>query len=118
MANFSSQSYFSEAKISYESKRVLFDQMKVSERRTEPKTLKLVTSTINKKPRQFHLIKSNKEVTLKTLESYFLYRKQQKLKIAKNVLRKLFSKNLLKIFSFLGNSRSAEKKRSGQLSQK
>ena len=57
------------------------------------------------------MIKSNKEVTLKTRETYFLYRKPQKLTIAKNVFRKLFSKNSLKIFSFLGKSHSAEKKR-------
>ena len=43
------------------------------------------------------MIKSNKEVTLKNRETYF-HRKPQKLKIAKNVFRKLFSKNLLKIF--------------------
>ena len=42
--------------------------------------------------RQFHMIKSNKEVTLKTRETYFLYRKAQKLKTAKNFLRKLFQK--------------------------
>ena len=53
---------------------VLFDQMKVSEKRTESKKLK---ETI-KKPRRFHLIKSNKEVTLKIRKIYFLYRKPQK----------------------------------------
>ena len=41
------------------------------------------------------MIKSNKEVALKTRETYFLYRKPPELKIAKNVLRK-FSKNVLK----------------------
>ena len=35
--SFSSRNYFSQAEISYESKRVLFDQMEVSERLTEPK---------------------------------------------------------------------------------
>ena len=39
------------------------------------------------------MIKSNKEVTLKTRETFFLHnRKPQKLKIAKNIFRKLFSK--------------------------
>ena len=64
------------------------------------------------------MIKSNKEVTLKARETYFLYRKPQKLKIVENVFRKLFSKNILKILSFLGKSHSAEKTKSDQLSQK
>ena len=55
------------------------------------KNYKEEISTINKKPRQFHMIKINKEVPLKTLETHFLYRKPQKLKIAKIVFRKLFS---------------------------
>ena len=39
-ASFSSGNFFSQAEISYESKGVLFDQMKVSDRRREPKILK------------------------------------------------------------------------------
>ena len=35
--SFSSQNYFFEAEISYESQGVALDQMKVSERRTDPK---------------------------------------------------------------------------------
>ena len=50
-------------------------------------------STINNKPRQFQMIKINKEATLKTQETYFLYRKHQKLKTARNVFRKFISKN-------------------------
>ena len=38
------------------------------------------------------MIKSNGKVTRKTRESYFFHRKPQKLKIAKNIFRKLFSK--------------------------
>ena len=64
------------------------------------------------------MIKSNKEVTLKTRGTSFLYGKPQKLKIAKNVSRNSFSKNLLKVFSFVGKLHSAEKTQSGQLSQK
>ena len=60
------------------------------------------------------MIKSNKEVTLKTRETYLLYRKPRKLKSA-NVFRKLFSKKFLKAFSFLGESHSAEKMKSGLL---
>ena len=44
-----------------------------------------------------HMIKSSKEVTFETLETYFLYRKPQELKILNNVL--------------LGKSHSAEQKR-------
>ena len=55
------------------------------------------------------MIKSNKEVILKIRETSFLYRKPQKLKIAKNVFREFFSKHLLKIISFLCTSHSAEK---------
>ena len=54
------------------------------------------------------MIKSNKEVTLKARETYFLYRKPQKLKIAnfflKFILKKVFEK------FFLGESHNAEKK--------
>ena len=66
--------------------------MKVSERRTEPKNWNEVVFTINEEPRQYHMIKSNKEVTLKTRETYFLYRKPQKLKIAENVFENHFQK--------------------------
>ena len=82
--------------------------MKVSERRKEPKNWSEVISTISKKPRQFHMIKSNKEVTGKTRKSHF-YRKPQKLKIAKVYL--------WRIFYFLGKSHSAEKTKSCQLLQ-
>ena len=92
--------------------------MKVSERGTESKkNLNEVFPTIKKKIHQFHVIKSNKEVTLKTRETCFLYRKTRKLKILKIVLKKLFSKNLLKTFFFLGKSHSSEKTKSGQLSE-
>ena len=94
--SFSWQNYFSHGEITYESK-VLFDQMNVSERRTVPKNE--VISTIKKKPRQFHMIKSNKEVTLKTRGTHFLYRKPQKLKFAKLVVSKFILKKLLKTFS-------------------
>ena len=67
--------------------------MKVSERRTEPKKGSEVISTINKKPRQFHMIKSNKEVTPKTRETQFLYRKTRKQK-----LRNFFSEIVFKKF--------------------
>ena len=73
--SFSSQTTFFNAEISYEIKGVRFDQMKISGRGW--------FSTVNKKPHQFHMIKSNKEVTRKTRETYFLHRKPQKLKIAK-----------------------------------
>ena len=56
--------------------------MKVSERRTGQKNWKEVFSTINKKPWQFHLIKRNNEVNLRTREAFLFYRKPQKLKIA------------------------------------
>ena len=85
--NFSSQTTFFNAEISYEIKGVRFDQIKISERGW--------FSTANKKPHQFHMIKSNKEVTRKTRETYFLHRKPQKLKIAKYIIfRKLFLKKM------------------------
>ena len=97
--------------------RIHFDQMNVSERGTESKkNLNEVFPTNKKKTHQFHVIKSNKEVTLKTRETCFFYRKTRKLKILKIVFKKLFSKNLLKTF-FLGKSHSAEKMKSGQLSE-
>ena len=88
--------------------RILFDQMKVSERRTESKNWNEVISTIKKKPRQFHRIKSNKEVTPKTRETYFLHRKPQKLKIAKHVFQKTLSKSYWK-FSLFSASRVVPK---------
>ena len=92
--------------------------MKVSERGTESKkNLIEVFPTIKKKTHQFHVIKSNKEATLNTRETFFLYRKTRKLKILKIVFKKLFSKNLLKTFFFLGKSHSAEKTKSGQFSE-
>ena len=92
--------------------------MKSSERHTEPKeNCNEVFSTTNKKHQQFHLIKSNKEVTLKTQETYFLYRKRQKLQISKNSFRKLFSKKNEKLL-LLDKSHSVEKTKTGHLSQK
>ena len=64
------------------------------------------------------MIKSNKEANIITREIFFLYRKAQKLEIAKTILKKLFSKNFPKIFSVFGKSHSAEKTNSGQLSKK
>ena len=62
------------------------------------------------------MIKSNKEITRKTRETYFLHRKPQKLKIAKNIIfRKLFSK---KMKISLAKSNSAENTKTGQLLQK
>ena len=64
------------------------------------------------------MLRSNKEVTLKTREGNLsLYRKAQKLKIAKSVFRKFIIENSLKIFFFLGKSHSAGKMKSDQLSQ-
>ena len=80
------------------------------------KNLNELFPTIKKKTHQFHMIESNKEVTLKTRETCFLYRKPQKLKNLK-IFKKLFSKNLLKTFFFLGKSHSAEKTKSDQLSE-
>ena len=60
--------------INYEIKGVRFDKMKISGRGTEPKkNLNDVFSTVNKKLHQFHMIKSNKEVTRKTWETYFFF---------------------------------------------
>ena len=63
---------------------------------------------------QFQSIKSNKEVTPKTRENYFLYRKTQKLKFVENVFLKMSSKS----FSSRGKSHSVENTKSGQLLQK
>ena len=60
------------------------------------------------------MIKSNGKVTRKTRETYFFHRKPQKLKIAKNIFRKLFSKKKIS----LGKSHSVEITKTGQLSQK
>ena len=90
---------------------VLFDQIKVSERRTEPKILKW-GNFHNKKSRQFHMIKSNK-VTLKTRGTYFFYRKPQKLKMFPKFIQRSYWQ-----FSLLGKLHSSEKTQSGQLSQK
>ena len=84
--SFSSQNFFSQDEISYESKVVLFDQVNVSERRTVQKNLNEVLSTIIKKPRQFHSIKTIKEVTLKTRETL-------KIEILREIIEKvLFSR--------------------------
>ena len=53
--------------------------MKVSEGRTESQNWNEVISTMKKNPRQFQIIKSNKEFTLKTWETFFLHRKRQNL---------------------------------------
>ena len=81
--------------------------MKVLERRCQ-KNWKEVISRINKNPRQFHMIKSNEKVILKTRQIYFFHRKPQKQKIA-NFFFKIFFKKILKIFSSLGKSHSAKK---------
>ena len=54
------------------------------------------------------MMKSNKEVTLKTRKTNFL-QKTSNLKFAKNVFQKLVSKKLLELLSFLGKSHCAEK---------
>ena len=51
--------------------------------RKDAQSRKKVFSTLNKKIHQFHMIKSNKGVTLKALEIYFLYKKLQNPKLAK-----------------------------------
>ena len=61
-------------------------------RRTQKQKLKKAFSTIIKKTHQLQSIKSNKEVTPKILESYFLYRKPQKLKFVKNVFENCLQK--------------------------
>ena len=67
---FSLQNYVFKVEIIYESKGVPFNQMKVSERRAEPKkTEKRYFPRSLKKTHQFHKIKNNKEVTLKTRDS-------------------------------------------------
>ena len=66
-------------------------------------------SRMIKETYQFQSIKSNKEVTLKTRETYFLYRNPQKLIFVKNVFRKLSSKS----FSSRGKSHSAENTKKG-----
>ena len=85
--------------------------MKVSERGTESKkNLNEVFPTIKKKTHQFHVIKSNKEVTLKTRETCFLYKKTRKLKILKIVFKNYFQKIYRKL-SFFSVSRIVPKKR-------
>ena len=59
-------------------------------------------------------IKSNLEVTPKTRETYFLYRKARKLKFVENIFQNLSSKS----FFSRGKSDSAENTKSGQLLQK
>ena len=67
-----------------------------------------------KKTHQFQSIKSNKEVTPKSRETYFFYRKPQKLKFLRNVFRKLSSKG----FSSRGKLHSAENTKSVKPLQK
>ena len=69
------------------------------EARSRKKNWNDVFSTVNKRLHQFHMIKSNGKVTRKTRETYFFHRKPQKLKIAKNIFRKLFSKKNEKFHS-------------------
>ena len=57
------------------------------------------------------MIKSYEEITLKTRETYFLYRKSQKQKISKNVFQTLLYKTLLRFISRLGKSHCAEEKK-------
>ena len=69
---------------------------KVSARKTtflKTKSAMKERDTIKKKTHQLHMIESTKEVTLKTRETCFLYRKPKKLKILKNVFRKYFQKS-------------------------
>ena len=106
--SFSSQTTFLMLKSAMKSRRYPSTNWN-SERRTEPKkNWNEVFFTINEKPHQFHIIKSNKEVTLKTRETYFLYRKPQKPKIAEIVFRKMFLKKN-ENFLLLGKLHSAEK---------
>ena len=84
---FSSQNYFSQAKISYESKRLPIDQMNVSERHTELKKTEMRYFLRSIRKLQLHMIKRNKEITLETRETYFLYRKPQ---IFKKMQKKSF----------------------------
>ena len=86
---------------------VPFDQMKVSERLKEPRKIqKKVFPQSLRKLISSARSKSNQDVTFKTRETCFLYRKPQKPKIGKK------SKNFLK----LGKSHSAEKTNGGYLS--
>ena len=58
--------------------------MKVSERHTEPKkSWNEVVFAFSTQTHQFHLFKTNKEVTLKTRETFFTYRNPQKLNLSK-----------------------------------
>ena len=57
------------------------------------------------------MIKSNKENTVKTRETYFFHRKSQKLEIAKNIFPKLSPKTFIEYFSFLSLTRIVPKKR-------
>ena len=87
--------------------------MKVSKFRREALSRKKRNEgifTINKKPRQFQMIKSNKEITVKTRETFFLYRTPQKLKIARNVFRKTYQETHREI-SLFSVSRIVPKKR-------
>ena len=58
------------------------------------------------------MIKSNKEVTLETRETYFLHRKPQKLKIAKKCFSKIVSEKN-ENFLLLGKLHSAEETKTG-----
>ena len=63
-------------------------------------------------------MKSNKEVTLKTRETFLLYRKPQKLKIQKYFTRKFFETNYQKIPFYSVSRIVPNRTKSGQLSQK
>ena len=54
------------------------------------------------------MIKSNKAVTRKTRKHYFFYRKPRKLKIAKQIFKKLFEKKYIEVFHFSQGSHRAE----------
>ena len=94
---------------------VPLDEMKLFERRTGPKkSLNEVLSTSLRTVISSTGSKSNKEVTLKTREAYFMYRKPQKLKNCKTKSETVFEKTFRKI-SRLCQSHNAEKARSSQL---
>ena len=97
------------AHISFESKDIPFDQMKISKNAQSRKNWKAVIWTINKKTHQFHSIKSNKEVTLKTPETHCLYKN-----LKTENCEKCFSKIVFQNFSLLGKSHNAKTAKRGQ----
>ena len=96
--SFSSQNFFSQAEISYESKGVPNESFGKTHRAKKTEMSQFPQSIRNL--RQFHMIKSNKEITLKTRETCFLYRKPQKRSIAKKCYSKSIFKKIIEIFLF------------------